>query len=264
MRIPGKYLKAFEKAVKAERTHKGVLAIFATGSFARGDVAPYSDIDLTIILEKDHVLPLERLEYCYIENVLVGFRRVSREGAFEEFNKPLQWLWNKEGVENIKIAYDPYNIIRELQAQAEKQQPTTPQFREAASQRVVRTVEYIHKLLNAHLGKDPLNILYAAFIIQENLAEAMFLLNEIPIKSENTFEKQLFEECDTPEGFYEDYLIIKRILGSPDPKKVFRAAIRLFHQVYEFFKEKRVFFPKHLATVEKTVQLYKDYISNRP
>ncbi|MFQ5976953.1 MAG: nucleotidyltransferase domain-containing protein [Candidatus Heimdallarchaeota archaeon] len=253
-------MKAFNKAVEEEKAQKRVLAIFASGSFARGKVKPYSDIDLDVVLEKGRILPLERLEYRYVEGVLVGIRRVCHDELLQEFNTPLQWLWSKEGVQTIKIAYDPHNIIRELQAHVDAQRPTRTQFREAASLQVVKAIEYVHKLLNAHLQEDPLNLLYAAFIIQDKLAQAIFLMNEVAIRSENSFEEQLIEECKAYEGFYEDYLITKRILGPPDPKKVFRAAIRLFHQTCEFLRVEKVFLPPHLVTVEGAVELCKRYI----
>ncbi|MHA2496031.1 MAG: nucleotidyltransferase domain-containing protein, partial [Candidatus Hodarchaeales archaeon] len=69
------FLKAFNRAVEEEKARKGVLGIFATGSFARGQAERFSDIDLMVVLEEGQVLPLERLEYRYIENALVGFRR---------------------------------------------------------------------------------------------------------------------------------------------------------------------------------------------
>lgn len=260
MDIPERFLKAFNSAVDEEKRQKGVLAIFATGSFAKGEVKAFSDIDLTVVLKKEPIPPLKQLEYRYVENILVGFRRITKIGWSKDFNTPLQWLWNIEGVQNVKIAYDPHNIVRESQANAEMQRPTIRQFREAASLQVVKAVEYVHKLLNAHLQKDPLNVLYAAFIIQEKLVKAVFLINEVAIRSENSFEEQLFEECKIYEGFYEDYLITKRILGAPDPKKVFRAAIRLFHSFYGFLRKAEVFLPAHLATVEGAVELYKRYL----
>ncbi len=262
MASPEEFLKAFNKAVEVEKARKGILAIFASGSFARSQAERFSDIDLTVVLEEGHIPPLERLEYRYIENVLVGFRRASLDEMFKEFSTPLEWLWNKEGVQSVKIAYDPHNVIQELQECAENQRPTTAQFREAASQEVVKTVEYIHKLLNAHRREDWLNLLYAAFIIQGNLTNALFLFNELPIKSENSFEEQLLEECETPDGFYEDYLITKRIVGTPDPRRIFRAAIRIFHRVCEFFQAKNVFLPAHLATIRLVIEVYRNYIES--
>lgn len=262
MASPEDFLKAFNKAVEEEKARKGVLAIFVTGSFARGQAERFSDIDLMVVLEEEYREALERLEYRYIENALVGFRRACPDDMFKEFKTPLQWLWNKEGVQNVKIAYDPHNVIQKLQENVEKQQPTTAQFREAASLEVVKTVEYVHKLLNAHLREDWLNLLYAAFIIQGNLTNALFLFTEIPIKSENSFEEQLFEECRTPDGFYEDYLITKRIAGKPDPRRIFRAAIRIFHHVFEFFQENNVFLPAHLDTIQQVTEVYKNYLES--
>ncbi|MFW9917716.1 MAG: nucleotidyltransferase family protein [Candidatus Thorarchaeota archaeon] len=261
---PEKFLRAFNKAVEEEKARKGVLAIYATGSFARGQAGRFSDIDLMLVLEEGHISPLERLEYRYIENILVGFRRASLDEMLKEFKTPLEWLWNKEGVQNIKIAYDPHNVIQKLQEHVEKEWPTTAQFREAASREVVKTVEYIHKLLNAHLREDWLNLLYAAFIIQGNLTNALFLFNEIPIKSENSFEEQLLEECETPDGFYEDYLLTKRIVGKPDPRRIFQAAIRIFHRVFEFFQENNIFLPAQLETIQQVTEVYKNYLESDP
>ncbi|MFW9917861.1 MAG: nucleotidyltransferase domain-containing protein, partial [Candidatus Thorarchaeota archaeon] len=261
---PEKFLRAFNKAVEEEKARKGVLAIYATGSFARGQAGRFSDIDLMVVLEEGHTPPLERLEYRYIENILVGFRRASLAEMLQEFKTPLEWLWNKEGVQNIKIAYDPHNVIQKLREHVEKQWPTTAQFREAASLEVVKAVEYVHKLLNAHRREDWLNLLYAAFIIQTNLTNALFLFNELPIKSENAFEQQLLEDCTVPEGFYEDYLITKRITGTPDPKRIFRAGIRIFHRVCEFFQARNVFLPPHLATIQQVAGVYKQYIESEP
>ncbi|MBZ0293945.1 MAG: nucleotidyltransferase domain-containing protein [Anaerolineae bacterium] len=103
-------LRTLVRQLQNEQT----VAIALTGSYARGEATPYSDIDLHHYVTQE----TDSLSYFYEGDTPVSVTTLNLDAKHEELRAPERAIWAVEGLWQAKSLYDPTGAFAALQAAA--------------------------------------------------------------------------------------------------------------------------------------------------
>jgi len=197
----------------------GEAAILLTGSSARGDENPYSDVDLQRFVAANP----KQTESVIGNGRLVSLSETTLEQARASLHHPEQSLWVAPGLRQGRILSDPTGALAQLQAAAEP--PPKLDGRDWSRAAVRGWSEEAHKLLAALSSHDEEMAVAPLWGLSEGLTRAVAVQQRIYIETENRYFSTVLEQ--TPAAWSD---CLRRAVGlvAGDLSQRCRAALQLY------------------------------------
>jgi len=166
-----------------------IIGVGIVGSYARGQEAKYSDVDVDIYVSKMPENKYDRYSLRYWDGKLVSLKYVLLEDELEALTNPRRAIWAVPGIQGMKIVLDKDGSLAELQKMAQKfdfslLQPAADEF---AAEEIMGNAEEVHKILNGLARGHESTVLYATWGLVKNMLEAVAVQRGIMIASENRY-----------------------------------------------------------------------------
>ena len=166
-----------------------VIGVGMVGSYARGQEAKYSDVDIDIFVSRQPENPYDRYTLRYWDNKLVSLKYTLLEEERAALTDPRRAIWAVPGLREMRILRDQDSALAGLQAAAREfdwssLQPAADEF---AAEEVMGNAEEVHKILNGLARGHESTVLYANWGLVNNMLETVAVQRGILIVSENRY-----------------------------------------------------------------------------
>lgn len=216
-------------------------AIILHGSVARGDNGPYSDVDITAIIEdgicsKEESLSLRFSKFFDGIFVTVGYFRMCDFVTAFGTRDPWEVLWKKVYINPSIAIYDPYSVWEEIKNACVIE--VTPQIKSDIYYTFLSgAIVYLGKLKNATIKMDKINIYDSACTIAHNIAYIILALNDLYPVSWKMIYNQISSAEVRPEHFHIDYPVAAGyVRQNITPNDVVNAGYRLVEECQKLIK----------------------------
>src|SRR5215216_4442949 len=166
-----------------------VLGVGIVGSYARGQEAKYSDVDIDIYVSKMPENPYDRYTLRYWDDKLVSLKRTLLEEERLALTDPCRAIWAVPGIRGMKILLDKDGSMAALQKAAQDFDWSSLQAAADgyAAEQIMGNAEEVHKILNGLAGGHESTVLYATWGLVKSMLEAVSVQKGILIVSENRY-----------------------------------------------------------------------------
>lgn len=241
------------QALIEQITTDETLALTLTGSYARGDATPYSDMDLHHYVTQ----PADRLDkyrLSYADDTLVTVSTITIEAKREELQAPETAIWAVEGLRQSKILIDPTGAFAALQAEAHAFVWDADMQQKAdayASRQLMDFGEEALKICGGLVREDDSAVLYGTVGIVLGLSALILTQHGILLRTENEYFRQAREviagfdalkDFDTAQG---------GVVGSARMRG--EAALRYYVKTAKHLDS--IIQPEHRSVIETTVHI---------
>lgn len=165
-------------------------AIALTGSHARGQATPQSDVDLLRFAATEPATERERYRLWMVDERLVSVSTTTIASKRADLSRPETALWVVPALRQARILADHDGRLASLIAEAHAF-AWTAALRAAAADLTSDTLaglsEEVHKLLGAFTRGDESAMLYAALGLQQGLTRAALIARGVLLPSENAY-----------------------------------------------------------------------------
>ena len=177
----------------AELDDGAVVAIALTGSHARGEANPYSDVDMLRFLHTPPEKESQRYTLEYRDGHLISTTTTTIAAKREEMARPEKAIWAVPGLRQSRIVLDREGALARLKEEAEAftWEPLRPVADEYASYTVMGDAEEVHKVLGALARGDDSAVLYGNLGLYLGLTRAVAVQQGILAESENSYFRQV-------------------------------------------------------------------------
>jgi predicted nucleotidyltransferase len=163
-----------------------VIGIGLTGSYARGDETPYSDIDLLRFVRE---MPESGTYQLQADGRLISLSTTTIERKRADLSTPSEAIWAVQGLRQMQIIKDSEGALASLQQEAVDFQ--WPPLQEAANQHasgeLMGLAEEAHKLMTGlHQGSEAVYT-YAAMLLTMFLPGVVAVQRGLLLTSENEY-----------------------------------------------------------------------------
>lgn len=193
MHYPG----VLEEVLPDLKAEAGVLAVFLTGSHARGEADEYSDLDLSVLVASDEFV---RNDVTYRGGVLVSVERSTVPHRERAFTEPETTLWNLTSLRSGVPLHDPEGVFADLQRRAKAF--TWAEVEEQAHARaaglVADVAEELHKVMGGLQTGESGKVAYAILGLTFALGNAALLGTGTLIPTENRYLTLARDAWDDP------------------------------------------------------------------
>lgn len=164
----------------------GVLAVFLTGSYTRGEADAFSDLDVSVLVEADAFV---RTDVTYRKGVLVSVDRTTVPRRERAFTDPETALWNLGSLRSGQALHDPAGVFAALQerARAFVWAEVEPQAHARAAALLAGSVEALHKVMGGLQAGDADKLAFALVGLTFALGNAALLGTGTLIPTENRY-----------------------------------------------------------------------------
>lgn len=179
-----------------ELTVPGVSGLALTGSRARGDDSPESDVDLLRLVDRAPRTAREQYSLRYVEGLLVSLSSNTLAAKRAELAQPETAIWTVAGLRQARLLYDRDGGLAELLgvARAFDWAPLRARARDFASAEMAGCAEEVHKLVGALQRPDSDGTLvYACLSMAHGLGRALAVAHELLIETENVYLARLWQ-----------------------------------------------------------------------
>ena len=236
-----------------------IIGVAIVGSYARGQEAQYSDVDVDIFASRLPGNPYDRYTLRYWEDKLVSLKYTLMDDERSALTNPRRAIWAVPGLKGMKVLLDKDGSMADLQRAAQdfNWSPLQPAADEFAAEEIMGNAEEVHKILNGLARGHESTVLYATWGLVKNMLEAVAVQRGILIVSENRY----FDLIQESMGRDSKWTSAFRTAWGLDPlssqyQTRGAAALRLYQLSAAMFE---TFIPeKHLAVVNHTLQIIKD------
>lgn len=166
-----------------------VIGVGIVGSYARGQEAKYSDVDLDIFVSQQPENPYDHYSLRYWNNKLVSLKYTLLEEERFALTNPRSAIWAVPGLRGMKILLDKDGSLAALQKAAQEFEwsPLQPAADEFAAEQIMGNAEEVHKILNGLSRGHESTVLYATWGLVKNMLESVAVQQGILIISENRY-----------------------------------------------------------------------------
>jgi hypothetical protein len=180
---------AFIQSLLEKIDSPDVIAVGMVGSYARGQEAKYSDVDLDIYVSQTREKPYDRYTLRYWDNKLVSLKYALLEDERAALSNPRRAIWAVPGLQGTKILLDKDGSLAELQKSAGHFDFSLLQTEadEFAAEQVMGCAEEVHKILNGLARSHESTVLYATWGLVKGVLEAVAVQRGVLIVSENRY-----------------------------------------------------------------------------
>jgi hypothetical protein len=175
-------LSQLVEQIRNERT----VAITVSGSFARGDPAPYSDIDLYHYATAP-VDAADGYRLFYHGGRLVSVSTTTIDDKRAELERPTGALWAVEGLRQARILYDPQGAFAALQAQANDFTWDNEAVNAFINRELPGYSEEALKILSGLWKENESAVLYGALGIVMGFSTLILIQRGILLRTENDY-----------------------------------------------------------------------------
>jgi hypothetical protein len=183
-RLPEGYLHELVN----EFTDSETVGFLLTGSYARGDAGPFSDVDLMKFVRRLPQAPSRRDLVRLVNERLVSVKVATVTEKLDELARPEKAIWAVPGLRQAIVLSDENEQLYALKHRAESFEWASlqPAAEAYASNEVAGYAEEVHKLLNASTGSDSAAE-YAILGLLLGLTRVVAVKLGIMIESENVY-----------------------------------------------------------------------------
>jgi len=181
-------LDALLDRLQKELAVDGVTGLALTGSRARGDAAPESDVDLLRFVDAAPRTSRDLYELRYVEGLLVSISSNTLAAKHAEMAEPETAIWAVPGLRQARALYDREGGLSALfsAARAFDWAPLRDRARDYASCELAGCAEEVHKVLSAlHRPGADSTLVYASLGLAHGLGRAFAVARELLIDTEN-------------------------------------------------------------------------------
>jgi nucleotidyltransferase-like protein len=166
-----------------------VIGIGIVGSYARGQEAIYSDVDLDIFVSKLPANEFDQYTLRYWDEKLISLKYTLLEDERAALTNPRRAIWAVPGLRGMKIIIDKDGSLAELHNAAQEfvWAPLQTAADEFAAEQVMHCAEEVHKVLNGLAREHESTVLYAVWGLIKHLPEAVMVHRGLMMTSENRF-----------------------------------------------------------------------------
>ena len=166
-----------------------VIGIGVVGSYARGQEAIYSDVDLDIFVSKLPATEFDRYTLRYWGEKLVSLKFTLLDDERAALTDPRRAIWAVPGLRGMKIILDKDGSLAGLHKAAQEfdWSPLQTAADEFAAEQVMHCAEEVHKVLNGLTRRHESTVLYAVWGLIKHLPEAVLVQRGLMMTSENRF-----------------------------------------------------------------------------
>ncbi len=204
---------------------EGVLAVFLTGSFARGDADEFSDLDVQVLVSDGSPVGGHT---TYHGGLLLSVDRSELSHRERALTDPDTALWNLTALQTGLPLHDPAGVFAALQAKARALEWTTlaPEAHRQAASRIADCAEELHKLMGGLNAGDAGKVAYAALGLTFALGQAALLSTGTLIPTENRWLTLARDAW--PDAVWRDSFSGLAGLGTHSPEARGRAALTAY------------------------------------
>jgi len=169
--------------------NENTIGVTMTGSYARGEGGPYSDVDIHCYVRQ---MPSNAAETSYlrlIKGYLVSVSLTTLESAYDSLRNPNKAIWVIPGLRQGRILLDKDGSMAALKEFAAKVtwealQTSADAY---ASWNLSGCTEEIYKILAGLAQQDESKTLYAVWGLTHELANTLLIQRGILIQTENVY-----------------------------------------------------------------------------
>lgn len=182
MRFPDVLAEVLHNA----RAEPGVLAVFLTGSHARGEADEHSDMDVSVLVASPELV---RNTTFYRGGALVSVERSNVAHRERALTEPEAALWNLVSLRSGAALHDPGGVFADLQNRARAvTRATMAESADAlAAGRLAGAVEEVHKVMGGLRRGDAGRVAFAPASLTFALGDAALLGTGSLIPTENCY-----------------------------------------------------------------------------
>lgn len=187
--------KTFLQKLAAEFDDENTVGFLLTGSHARGDATPFSDVDLLRFVINEPSDETEKYDLKYREKRLISISTSTVEAKLKETEKPETAVWTIPGLRQAEIISDKNGSLGKLKRAAENfvWEPLQSAADDFASYNLMGDAEEAHKILGALMRKDESAVLYGTLGLALDLTKIITVQRGVLIESENSYFRQAQE-----------------------------------------------------------------------
>jgi predicted nucleotidyltransferase len=204
------------------KENPSVLGIILDGSVGRGDMGPYSDVDIIVLTKPKSNL---RKLFYFDDGVQVDvwFMGIDSYDKKPKGNN----AYYARGSQYNKILFDKNGSVKKMLARRASLKPSKEDIDEMLECSCRNLLEYAGKAKNGNLSRNWRLVRYSARMIAEASQNPILISNDIRMISENLLWNQLIAAKKRPEHFAIDYPVCFGLEGVTDTGKVYKSAMRL-------------------------------------
>lgn len=236
-----------------------VIGVGIVGSYARGQEARYSDVDLDIFVRKLPESPYDRYTLRYWDDKLISLKYTLFDDERSALTNPNRAIWAVPGLRGMRIVLDKDGSLTALQNAAQEfdWSPLQPAADEFAAEEILGNAEEVHKILNGLARKHESTVLYATWGLVKNMLEAVAVQKGLMIVTENRYF-DLIQEAVGRDSAWTRAFRTAWGLDLDDSQYQARgaAALRLYCLSAEMFDH--LMPEKHRGVVDRTLGLIKE------
>ncbi len=248
--------------ITGELKDENTVAIVLTGSHARGDATPYSDVDVLHFVEK---LPEDETQHYvlrYHSGTLLSVSAATIAAKRAELSRPNKAIRAVPGLRQSRILYDPDDAFAELQKEAQAfvwdsaMQEKADAF---AAYQLMGYAEEAHKILGGLSQNSDSAVLYGAYGMVLGIVNVVSAQRGVFFQTENDFFRAVPEAVGTDTD-WSTYLRIAAGLEhapktSPSPARMRGlAALRLYVETVKLLRTIISRYPEYQQVAEHAVE----------
>jgi hypothetical protein len=180
---------SFLEFLVAQLDNENTVGIAMTGSYARGEGGPFSDVDIHCYVRQMPAIAAETSYLRFMKGYLVSVSLTRLEDVYESLRNPKKAIWAIPGLRQVCILLDKDGSIAALKEFAAKAawealQASADAY---ASWNLSGCTEEIYKILSGLARRSESKTLYAIWGLTYELANTLLIQRGILIQTENAY-----------------------------------------------------------------------------
>jgi len=180
---------SFLKKLVARLDNENTIGIMFSGSFARGEGGPYSDVDLWQYVREIPANASEQLSLRIVDGFMVGVKLTTLEKEYGGLQNPEQAIWVIPGLRQACILLDKDGSMAALKETAAKTtwEPLQQAANAYASWMLSTLAEEVQKILGGLAQRNESKTLYASWGLTRGLANTLLVQHGTLVHTENAY-----------------------------------------------------------------------------
>ena len=227
------------------------------GSYARGDAATHSDVDLLRFARSAPKTSAEEYSLQIRDGHLVSVTQTTIEQKVDELARPELAIYAVPGLRQMRVLLDATGAIADLKTEAVRFDWASLQrdADEYASFSLMGYAEVVHKVLSGLSRGDESTVQYGNLGLNLGLARALVVRRGVLIESENTFFRQAQETAGCESEWTKWFRLSSGFEAGPTDEPSFRtqglAGLRLYVETARLLRP--VIRPEHREVIENAL-----------
>lgn len=250
---------SFLQSLVARIDTPNVVGITYSGSFARGEAGPYSDVDLQVYVRE---LPEQKYRLYLWDDHLVSIAYSTIEKERDSLLHPERAIWSVPGLRQAVILLDKDDSLAGLKQAAQDFEWSALQAKADAyaEEELMGFAEEVHKILNGLLNNDESTILNALSGLSLGLRRAVAVQRGLLIETENRYFDIVQDSIGRASNWTRAFRLAIGADLSPEADPPFKyrgmAGLALYCETYSLFRA--IISDQHCEVIEETLKRIKN------